>query len=304
MEPVHELQIYEGSLPPMRADDVRRQINLIQEIMRDAMKDGEHYGKIPGCGPKPTLLKAGAEKLNLTFRMAPHYLITRHEMPNGHREYEVRCNLTSIGSEKFLGEGIGSCSTMESKYRYRNVADYEITGESLPQDYKEKKADYRRQGFGAKKVDGVWEWVKFTDAEKAENPDIADTYNTVLKMAKKRALVDAVLTVTAASDIFTQDIEDLPASVVGTGEPPPAPTTKTPPKTPPAASPAPEEDIKEPSLAELKSKAIAAAKKLGFEVDDLEGWLEVKQEDWGKDEIARVRQWYSEQKAKQNGAAE
>jgi len=36
----------------------------------------------------------------------------------------------------------------------------------------------------------------------------SDTCNTILKMAKKRALVDAVLTVLGASDIFTQDIED------------------------------------------------------------------------------------------------
>mgnify|MGYP003149563669 CR=1 FL=1 len=45
--------------------------------------------------------------------------------------------------------------------------------------------------------------------------DLADVYNTVLKIGKKRALVDAVLTVTAASDLFTQDIEDLPAEVLG-----------------------------------------------------------------------------------------
>jgi len=38
--------------------------------------------------------------------------------------------------------------------------------------------------------------------------------NTILKMAKKRAQVDAVITATAASDIFTQDIEDLPDEVV------------------------------------------------------------------------------------------
>ena len=38
-------------------------------------------------------------------------------------------------------------------------------------------------------------------------------YNTVLKMAKKRALVDAVLTATAASDIFTQDLEDISANL-------------------------------------------------------------------------------------------
>jgi hypothetical protein len=33
--------------------------------------------------------------------------------------------------------------------------------------------------------------------------------NTILKMAKKRALVDAVLSATRSSGIFTQDVEDL-----------------------------------------------------------------------------------------------
>jgi hypothetical protein len=42
-----------------------------------------------------------------------------------------------------------------------------------------------------------------------ENADIADVYNTVLKMAKKRAHIDATLTATGAADMFTQDlIED------------------------------------------------------------------------------------------------
>jgi hypothetical protein len=46
--------------------------------------------------------------------------------------------------------------------------------------------------------------------DKVEHDNPADYYNTVLKMAKKRAHVDAVLTATAASDIFTQDVEDMP----------------------------------------------------------------------------------------------
>ena len=33
--------------------------------------------------------------------------------------------------------------------------------------------------------------------------------NTMLKMAKKRALVDAVLSATRSSDLFTQDLEDM-----------------------------------------------------------------------------------------------
>lgn len=42
------------------------------------------------------------------------------------------------------------------------------------------------------------------------NPDLADVYNTVLKMAVKRAHVAAILFVTCASDVFTQDVEDMP----------------------------------------------------------------------------------------------
>jgi hypothetical protein len=40
--------------------------------------------------------------------------------------------------------------------------------------------------------------------------DPFSSVNTLLKMAKKRALIDAVLSATRASGIFTQDIEDLP----------------------------------------------------------------------------------------------
>jgi hypothetical protein len=43
---------------------------------------------------------------------------------------------------------------------------------------------------------------------KAELPEL---FNTVVKMANKRALVAAVLNATAASDVFTQDVEDKPS---------------------------------------------------------------------------------------------
>jgi len=112
---------------------------------------------------------------------------------------------------------------MESKYRYRNASDYDITGDEIPADAKEKKDEYRRQGFGMKKIDGVWEWVKYKSDGKVENPDIADTYNTVLKMAKKRAYVDGILSATAASDIFTQDLEDIAENREAKAEVNPAP---------------------------------------------------------------------------------
>lgn len=38
-----------------------------------------------------------------------------------------------------------------------------------------------------------------------------EQFNTIVKMADKRALVAATLNATAASDVFTQDVEDMPA---------------------------------------------------------------------------------------------
>ncbi|GGM28248.1 hypothetical protein GCM10011351_12700 [Paraliobacillus quinghaiensis] len=43
-----------------------------------------------------------------------------------------------------------------------------------------------------------------------QNQDAYTIVNTVLKMAKKRSLIDAVLSATRSSGIFTQDIEDFP----------------------------------------------------------------------------------------------
>ena len=210
------------------AIQVREQVNLIQTIMKEVMQEGQHYGKIPGCGDKPTLLKPGAEKLSLTFRLRPIIDNDRdirvEKLENGHREISVYCHvINSDGVE--LATGVGSCSTMESKYRYRG-GEKIATGQPVPKEYwnLKKEGKYTEsqesiggKGFGVAKIDGVWQIVEL--GEKMENPDIADTYNTVLKMAKKRAYVDGILSATAASDIFTQDIEDMAVEAVSTAIP-------------------------------------------------------------------------------------
>lgn len=173
-----EVIAVEANMPaPLSATAIRQQVNLIQQVMREVMQDKQHYGVVPGCGNKPTLLKPGAEKLAMTFRLRPIMDNTRDivitPLENGHREISVYCHIfNSQGLE--MATGVGSCSTMEKKYRYRNGN---------------------------------------------ENTDIADTYNTVLKMAKKRAFVDGILSATAASDIFTQDIEDMGGSIESTDKP-------------------------------------------------------------------------------------
>jgi hypothetical protein len=194
-------------------DAVKIQIDKIQQLMKSVMKEGEHFGIIPGTS-KPSLLKPGAEKLGFTFRLIPKFNITRYELPNNHREYEIRCTLERQQTGSFAGEGVGSCSTMEGKYRYR------MANRNCPECEKEAiikgKDEYgggwvcfkKKGGCGAKFKDGD-EKITSQFIGQIENPNIADTYNTVLKIAKKRAHVDAMITACAASDIFTQDMEDI-----------------------------------------------------------------------------------------------
>lgn len=198
---------------------LHEQIQMVQHAMSECMVKDTHYGVIPGCGDKPTLLKPGAEKLCFMFRLAPKYRIEMENLGNGHREYRITCELSSIQTGTFVGEGVGSASTMEAKYRYRQ-AERVCPACGKPCIIKGKK-EYDKTGG-----DGGWLCFKkkggcgatFGDAAKEiteqqvgrmENPDIADCYNSCLKIAKKRASVDATLTATAASDIFAQDLEDL-----------------------------------------------------------------------------------------------
>lgn len=245
----------------LSAQQIRNQVNLIQEVMREVMQDGQHYGKVPGCGEKPTLLKPGAEKLSMVFRLRPIIKeqgedVKVMHLENGHRDYTVYCHVFNMAGIE-MSTGVGSCSTMESKYRYRG-GQKTPTDRQVPKEYWNlKKAGKTREaqdliggpGYSAGKVNGVWMVCEI--GEKMDNPDIADVYNTVLKMAKKRAYVDGILSATGASDIFTQDIEDMGATAVGNG----TPTSDTVTEEPPVSAKPPTEKPK----AKAPAPATAAA---------------------------------------------
>jgi hypothetical protein len=179
--------------------DVVAQVEKIQLVVRAVMKEGVHYGIIPGTGDKPTLYKAGAEKLCLTFRLDPQYEV----LPESVRRddyilYVVRCVLYHIPTGERVASGFGSCNSREAKYRYRFVPTQE-----RPPRAEADRLKAQRLGRWQKAGD-AWVWHRRVDHD---NP--ADLDNTLLKIASKRALVAAVLNGTAASDLFTQDVEDL-----------------------------------------------------------------------------------------------
>lgn len=214
---------------PLSVSEILTQKALIQDAMKSAMQDGQHFGKIPGCGDKPTLLQPGAQTILLLFRMNPDYDVEVIDLDRGHREYRVKCRLTNSSGD-FIGAGVGSCCTLEGKWRYR-VAPKTITDQPVPKEYWGlRKSDPKAAqdmlggpGFSTKKDDnGQW-MIAEGSSEKVEHDNPADYYNTCLKMAKKRSLVDATLTRTAASDIFTQDIEDIKENLAVYSDAPAAP---------------------------------------------------------------------------------
>lgn len=227
-----ELAVMERGGAIASAAEIRAQVNLIQEVMTAVMKDTVHFGTIPGT-TKPTLYKAGAEKILSTFRIAIEPIVEDLSTIDEAR-FRVSARATAQLSGVFLGAGVGECSSSEEKYRWRGVV--------CEQEFDETPEDRRRN---------VWKRGQpkpYQVKQVRTNP--ADVANTILKMAKKRAQIDACLTVTAASDVFAQDIEDLPEELresIGGDDRPTKPAvappqrkseTKAPPAPPAAEMPA------------------------------------------------------------------
>jgi len=261
----------------MSMDNVVKQVGIIQNIVRAVMKENEHFGTIPGT-KKPSLYKPGAEKLSLTFRLRPEYQIRRTDMANDHREYEVTCTLYHIPTGQSIGEGVGSATTMEGKYRYRTGGG-ELTELPVPKAYWDtRKTDSNKamsilkslaneaghdgDRFGTKKND-TGSWMISTYSEKVEHDNPADYWNTVLKMAKKRAHVDAILTATAASDIFTQDVEDMPEVIPQTKS-----ETKKEPEKEPIKQPQQKQENNSDTISEAQRKRLYALYKKGGKTDE------------------------------------
>lgn len=132
-------------------------INQFQAVVQNTLKKNHDYGVIPGT-PKPTLLKPGAEKIQMLLGVTSEYEVIERvqDYDKGFFAFTVRCVIHKNGMK--ITEGVGHCNTRERKY---------------------------------------------------VNQDPYTLANTCLKMAKKRAQIDATLTLASLSEVFTQDIEDM-----------------------------------------------------------------------------------------------
>lgn len=170
-------------------DDVSTSLNKVarvQQAIAGTLKKKQDFDVIPNTN-KPTLLKPGAEKILMMFGLTSEYEIVEQveDWNKGVFAYTVRCILSKDGMK--ITEGLGSCNSKEDKYRYRWVYANDVPVGIDPSTLKTNQ------------------YGKF----RIENEEIYSQVNTILKMAKKRAQVDATLTVASLSEVFTQDMEDM-----------------------------------------------------------------------------------------------
>lgn len=173
---------------------LENRIKRMLEIQQSVMNKGIDYDIIPGC-KKPSLLKPGGELLLRTFNLAATPSIEEIKEPNAVR-YRIRMDIHTVETGVFLGSGVGEASTDEEKYKWRKAV-CEEEYDDFPEESKRQKW-FKADRYHSK---------PYKVLQVRTNP--SDVANTVLKMAKKRALIDGTLTVLSASRIYAQDIEDM-----------------------------------------------------------------------------------------------
>ena len=161
-------------------------IRQFQNIIREHLKKDYDYGILPGTN-KSTLYKPGAEKIAQMLLLVPDYQIIDkiEDYDNAFFAYNIKC--TFYRGNMAMGQGLGHCNSKESKYRYKNVQEAEIPS-NLDKNTLQKKSQYGKTTY------------------RIESDDACTIANTILKMSKKRAFIDAILQLAALSDIFeTED---------------------------------------------------------------------------------------------------
>jgi hypothetical protein len=229
--------------PVMNLTLAKSRLVEFQNFVKEYMVAGEDYGQIPGT-PKPTLYKPGADKLCELYGLSDSYKVIDRlvDFDRGLFDYEIECQLSRDGV--VIATGLGSCSSFEGKYRWRDSKQKcpKCGKETIIKGKEEFGGGWicfaKKGGCGAKFPDGD-EAITSQVIGQVENEDIATLKNTILKMAKKRAKVDATLAATRSSGVFTQDIND-PEPAKPTAAPIQQPQRKSetqPQQTPTAQSP-------------------------------------------------------------------
>ena len=98
-------------------------LSAMMAFIKDNLEKGNDYMSIGGG--KPTLLKSGAEKMNILMGLSAQYHKTKEIInPNDKFYYvEVKCTLTHMKSQMQVAECLASCNNQEKARKHMEFAD-------------------------------------------------------------------------------------------------------------------------------------------------------------------------------------
>jgi hypothetical protein len=172
----------------MAPEDAKALDDQLRACMLAVLRPGVDYGTIPGMGDKPSLFKPGAEKLVqwFGFGFTSERGETERDSDGNRLGVTYRCTVT-----KGLPDGrtiiIATCEGYAGydEDRFYTSAEQAWDKEcALAERYKREPRKWKAAEYRA-------------------------PWNTVIKMAQKRAHVGAAIDATAAAGLFTQDLEDM-----------------------------------------------------------------------------------------------
>lgn len=214
-------------MPVLSVEQAVARYEAVTKFVSSLMHEGVDFGTIPGTD-KPSLWKAGAEKLTTFFGLSKRFLIIEKVedwsgVDHGGEPffyYSYRCSL--YNGDLLIAESDGSCNSFESKYRWRKAE--RVCPSCGVAAIIKGRDEYgggwicfkKKDGCGAKFPDGSSE-IERQQVGRVPNPDVCDLVNTIQKMAQKRAFVAASLLGVNASQFFTQDVEDMVDAFDGDG---------------------------------------------------------------------------------------
>ena len=195
-EPIGLIQIGDMEISESVITSLKKIPGMLNNIFRNIMQKGTDYDTLPGTN-KPTLLKPGAEMLRMAFNLSYRAEIETaiEDWDKGLFYYRILTYFTNSRGQH-VGTGVGSANSMETRYAIRWAYESDV-----PKDVDKATLKSRtKQGRNGP-------YTQY--AMPLPIDEKATIVNTLQKMAKKRSFVDGILSITGASRIFTQDVEDM-----------------------------------------------------------------------------------------------
>lgn len=168
----------------------RVELDLLQSMVRGVLRKGTDYGRIPGT-PADSLWEPGAMQIISAFNCYPgqrRILSLKDDMDK--LVVIVEVPVLSRASQEIMSTGVGAASTLETKYKYRWFSE----------------KDAKQLGYD----DAALSTLKQKEGRNGEteyripNPEHGELLNTILKMASKRAEVDAAESLPGVSSVLRQ----------------------------------------------------------------------------------------------------